>query len=179
MNGNGERTGSINNTIFVGRNVVDVNEVIRANVVAVWMHPIARWQFGAQNVGETHKINLIYVWLDCFGPLAHSGRFEMNTMVCRCHFNVCLLDSHMFVDESTTMVRVDASDVDECREQLFVSFQIRSESGASAATMCTTLTTRHSRRRAAVTIFFWCLFHPRKIALSSVCSRAQQQLKRN
>lgn len=127
-------------------------------------------QLRVGNVGETHKINLVHIWLDCFGPLPHSGRIEMNTMVCRCHFNVCLLDSHMFVDESTTMVRVEASGVDKCREQLFVSFQIRSDSGASAATMCTALTTRHFRRRASVTIFFWCRFHPRKIALSFVCS---------
>lgn len=152
MDGHGERTRSINNTIFVGRNVVDVNEVIRANVVAVWMHSIARRPFGAQNVGETHKINLVYAWLDCFRPLA-SGRIEIVTLLGRCHFNVCPLDSHMFGDESTTMVRVDASGRDKCREQLFVSFQIRSESGASAAAMCTTLTTRHSRGRASVTIF--------------------------
>lgn len=156
--------GSINNTISVGRNVVDVNEAIRANVVVgrtLQMHRIqlrasTEW-FGTGQVGETHKINLVYVWLSRLffvafpSPLpTHSG-LASECMPSRCHFNVCPVRTCS--SESETMLGVNSSGRDKCREQLFVSFKIRWERTHTAA-MSTALTTR--RRRASVTIFSLC-----------------------
>lgn len=83
-----KRNGSINNTIFVGRNVVDVNEVIRANVVVERVcvaHVSTVGPIGTRKVGETHKINLVYVWLDCFSPLLRiPGRINVLSLSLQC-----------------------------------------------------------------------------------------------
>lgn len=153
--------GSINNTISVGRNVVDVNEAIRANVVVGRTLQCIAFNCATidndselRQVGETYKINLVYVGLDCFSlPSPSDSGFWLVNVCHWCHFNVCPVRTCS--SESKTMLGVNASGRDKCREQLFVSLEIRWEHTHThthhAAAMCTPLTTR--RRRASVTIF--------------------------